>query len=452
MSGETDILQDTIVAVATPPGRGGVGIIRLSGPISYPIAMKLNGNKELALRKASYCSLWGEGKQLIDQGIMLYFKAPYSFTGEDVVEIHAHGSPVVLDMLVKECITLGARLAKPGEFSERAFLNNKIDLTQAEAIADLIQSSSQTAARMAQRSLQGDFSNKINELNEKIIYLRMYVEAAIDFPDEEIDFLADGKVNGLLESIRNQLDNIRSQANQGVLMREGLALVIAGRPNAGKSTLINRLAGKDVAIVTEIAGTTRDVMRQHIVLDDIPLHIIDTAGLRESEDLVEKEGVRRAWEELKQADCVLLVIDVNDPKQQLALTDEIKQALPEEVPIITLFNKIDTLKLEPRVEDWSVYLSAKQNIGIDGLKNLIKQAVGYQENEGHFLARRRHLHALDEARHLLQAGQKQLSEHKAGELLAEDLRLAHQSLCQITGEFTSDDLLGEIFAGFCIGK
>lgn len=451
---------ETIVAIATPPGRGGVGIIRLSGPEAYSIALSLNGNKILQPRMATFSSFYSFSEQeqspqldaLIDQGIMIYFKAPHSFTGEDVIEIQAHGSPVVLDMLTQACIQVGARLARPGEFSERAFLNDKIDLTQAEAIADLIQASSQTAARMALKSLQGEFSNKINLLNEKIIHLRLYVEAAIDFPEEEIDFLNDGKVAHLLQNILTELEDIRSQANQGVILREGLSVVIAGRPNAGKSTLINCLAGRDVAIVTEIAGTTRDIMREHILLDDIPLHIIDTAGLRDSDDVVEKEGIKRAWQELKKADCVLLVVDVNDLEHHQALTAEIKAALPPEVPVITIFNKIDTLDRNAQIQDHSVYLSAKSGMGVDGLKQVIKQVVGYQPNEGHFLARRRHLHALDEAKKLLSVGQQQLTEHRAGELLAEDLRLAHQNLCEITGEFSSDDLLGCIFSSFCIGK
>lgn len=441
---------DTIVAIATPPGRGGVGIIRLSGPKAYSIAMIINGNKELLPRLATFCSFYADS--LIDQGLMLYFKAPHSFTGEDVVEIQAHGSPVVLDMLTKACIQVGARLARPGEFSERAFLNDKIDLTQAEAIADLIQASSQTAARMALKSLQGEFSNKINQLNEQLIYLRLYVEAAIDFPEEEIDFLNDGKVATLLQTILAELTAIRAQANQGVMLREGLSLVIAGRPNAGKSTLINNLAGRDIAIVTEIAGTTRDVMREHILLDDIPLHIIDTAGLRESDDVVEKEGIKRAWQELKKADCVLLVVDINDPQQHQLLTKEISAALPTDVPIITVFNKIDTVAQIAQVQEHAVYLSAKLGEGMHGLKQVIKDVVGYQPNEGQFLARRRHLQALDEAQNLLVTGQQQLSAHRAGELLAEDLRQAHQVLCEITGEFSSDDLLGRIFSSFCIGK
>lgn len=280
----------------------------------------------------------------------------------------------------------------------------------------------------------------------------MYVEAAIDFPEEEIDFLNDGNVSQLLQRIIGRLEEIRSQANQGVLLREGLSLVIAGRPNAGKSTLINNLAGRDVAIVTEIAGTTRDIMREHILLDDIPLHIIDTAGLRDSDDLVEKEGIKRAWQELKRADCVLLVVDINNPDQQNSLLNELRLTLPNKIPIITVFNKIDTTKLTAKCDEHTVYLSAKTGEGLDELKKVIKQVVGYQPTEGQFLARRRHLQALDEAKALLLTGQSQLTNHKAGELLAEDLRLAHQTLCEITGEFTSDDLLGKIFSSFCIGK
>lgn len=446
------MVVETIVAIATPPGKGGVGILRLSGPKSYSIALQLNGGKSIKPRIASFCSLYNDQSDLVDQGLLLYFKGPHSFTGEDIIEIHAHGSPVVLDLLTQECLKLGARLARPGEFSERAFLNDKMDLTQAEAIADLIHASSHTAARMAVRSLQGEFSAKINTLNEKLIYLRLYVEAAIDFPEEEIDFLNDGKVQHLLQTAIDQLQLIRTQAQQGVILREGLSVVIAGRPNAGKSTLINCLAGRDVAIVTEIAGTTRDVMREHILLDDIPLQLIDTAGLRDSDDLVEKEGIKRAWQAVSNADCLLLVVDINEPDQHIELSTAINAALPPHTPTITVFNKIDTQKTAAKIQENTVYLSAKSGVGIDGLKQCIKQIVGYQPNEGQFLARRRHLQALDEASRLLLTGQQQLTEHRAGELLAEDLRLAHHALCEITGEFTSDDLLGKIFSSFCIGK
>ena len=447
-------MVDTIVAVATPPGRGGVGIIRLSGPLAYSIAHQLIANKPITPRSATYCSFYSKDQVLIDQGILLYFKAPHSFTGEDVIELQGHGSPIVLDNLLKECVLLGARLAKPGEFSERAFLNDKIDLTQAEAIADLIQASSQTAARMAMRSLQGDFSKKINELNEKLVYLRLYVEAAIDFPEEEIDFLNDGNVSGMLTNLLKDLDSIRSNACQGALLREGISVVIAGRPNAGKSTLINCLAGRDVAIVTDMAGTTRDVMREAILLDDIPLLLIDTAGLRDSEDVVEKEGIRRAWQEVSRADCLLMVIDAssNTGDELTQLSEAIQAQLPPNVPIIRVFNKVDQLSQSAARENNAIYLSAKSGEGLSLLKEKIKEVIGYQATEGQFLARRRHIQALDAARALLLAGDNQLAIHRAGELLAEDLRLAHQSLCEITGEFSSDDLLGKIFSSFCIGK
>ena len=444
--------NDTIVAIATPPGRGGVGVVRLSGPMAFSIAQTLNGDVPLTPRVAHYCSFINRQGIVIDKGLALYFKGPHSFTGEDVVEFQGHGSPIVLDQLVSECLTHGARIAKPGEFSERAFLNQKIDLTQAEAIADLINASSETAARMAMRSLEGDFSKLIHLLNEKIIYLRLYVEAAIDFPDEEIDFLNDGKVATLLDEILLMLLRIRESANQGAIMREGLSLVIAGLPNAGKSTLINCLAGREVAIVTEIAGTTRDVMKAHILLDDIPLHVIDTAGLRETDDLVEKEGVKRAWEEVKKADCLLMVIDINDISANEKLSETLRLTLSEAIPIIKVFNKIDTALRQPELKDQTVFISAKTGAGMPLLKEKIKEVVGYHPSEGQFLARRRHLQALDTAKKLLLTGQKQLENHGAAELLAEDLRQAHQVLGEITGEFSSDDLLGLIFSSFCIGK
>lgn len=452
---------DTIVAVATPPGRGGVGIVRLSGPSAYSIACQLSKRQSIKPRSLNYGDFYAHDGEIIDQGLLLYFKAPHSFTGEDVIELQGHGAPIVLDRLVAESVSLGARLAKPGEFSERAFLNDKIDLTQAEAIADLIHASSQTAARMAMRSLQGEFSKKINELNEQIIHLRLYVEAAIDFPEEEIDFLNDGKVSAMLQQLLDNLNSIRASARQGAIFREGLSVVIAGRPNAGKSTLINALAGRDVAIVTEIAGTTRDVMREHILLDDIPLHIIDTAGLRDSDDVVEKEGIKRAWQAVQEADCLLMVIDASNPKEDATqLSEMITSRLSKDIPIIRVLNKLDKLngvQLPPQEmashgHHQALYLSAKSGAGLPELKAKIKEVVGYQATEGQFLARRRHLQALDEAKELLLTGFKQLAIHRAGELLAEDLRLAHQSLCEITGEFTSDDLLGKIFSSFCIGK
>jgi tRNA modification GTPase len=444
--------DDTIVAMTTPPGRGGVGIVRLSGPRSLEIAQAISHYQDIKPRTAHFCSFYDQQNEVVDQGLLLFFNNPHSFTGEDIVELQAHGSPMVMDKLIQEAVALGARVARPGEFSERAFLNDKLDLTQAEAIADLIHASSQTAARMAVRSLQGDFSKKIHELNEKIIHLRLYVEAAIDFPEEEIDFLADGKIAQMLLEVIHDLRMIKRSATQGVILREGLSVVIAGRPNAGKSTLINSLAGRDVAIVTDHAGTTRDVMREHVLLDDIPLHVIDTAGLRDSEDPVEQEGIKRAWNEVRQADCVLLVADVQQTWDEQDLSLEIRKALPDNVPMIHVFNKIDLVHQKGKVVADNVYISAKSGEGLDSLKGKIKEVVGYQPGEGQYLARRRHLQALDHAETFLNTGEHQLSSHRAGELLAEDLRQAHQALCEITGEFTSDDLLGIIFSSFCIGK
>lgn len=446
------MLPETIAAIATPPGQGGVGIIRLSGPLSYAIACKISHKETITPRYASYVSFYNQDDELIDQGVLLYFKAPHSFTGEDVIELQAHGSPVLLDYLLKQCLQSGARMAKPGEFSERAFLNDKIDLAQAEAIADLIEASSLTAARMAVRSLQGDFSAKIHQLDEQIVHLRLYVEAAMDFPEEEIDFLNDGKVAALLDEVLHHLIAIRATATQGALLREGLSVVIAGKPNAGKSTLINCLAGRDVAIVTDVAGTTRDVMREHILIDDLPIHIIDTAGLRESDDCVEKEGVKRAWQEIGKADCVLMIIDVNCADEEDELAQAIKSQIPSGVPLITVYNKIDTIKGPLPAKADAVYLSAKTGADVNKLKEKIKSVAGFQQTEGHFLARRRHLEALDAAKACLLAGKQQLAGHRAGELLAEDLRLAHRALNEITGEFSSDDLLGKIFSSFCIGK
>jgi tRNA modification GTPase len=443
--------MDTIAAIATPPGRGGVGILRLSGSLSYSIAQKISKITSIEPRKAYYQAFYADD-DVIDNGILLYFKAPHSFTGEEVVEFQVHGSPFVLDRLLRTCIAFGARLARAGEFSERAFLNNKIDLIQAEAIADLIEASSDKASRMAVRSLQGDFSKTIQALNERLIQLRLYVEAAIDFPEEDIDFLNDGVVAAKLQSIDLELTHISKHAQQGALLREGMSVVIAGAPNAGKSTLINALSGREVAIVTPIAGTTRDVMREHIVLDDIPLHIIDTAGLRISDDVVEQEGIKRAWQEVHRADCVLLMMDANSKTLECTLEDEIKAQLPAHVPMIRIINKIDTLGLPAKYEENSIFLSAKTGEGIDLLTTKIKALAGIQTTEGLFLARRRHLQALDSAHALIKQGIQQLSMHRAGELLAEDLRQAHQILSEITGEFTSDDLLGEIFSSFCIGK
>ena len=470
-------VQDTISAIATPPGRGGVGIIRLSGPLAYSIALNLSPKSKFIPRKAYYVHFYNHQQQMIDDGIVLYFKAPHSFTGEDVIELQCHGAPVVLDQLLRQVTSLGARLARPGEFSERAFLNQKMDLTQAEAVADLINASSETAAQMAVKSLQGEFSKRINQLNEKIIHLRLFIEATLDFPDEEIDFLADGKVLKMLEELIEILSEIRKQASQGVLMREGLSVVIAGPPNAGKSTLINQLARRDIAIVTAIPGTTRDVMREHILIDDLPVHIIDTAGLRESDDPIEQEGIRRAKLELKKADCILWVTDSLQHDENHELLKDILSEARLSTPVIRIMNKSDLLGAVdnslslPMSRDLclgsrnasqqldqgqsaitQVYLSALTGEGLDVLKDKIKEIVGYRPTDGLFLARRRHLQALDLAEKHLLLAQQQLTQAKGIELLAEDLRLSHQSLSEITGEFTTEDLLGKIFSTFCIGK
>ncbi|MDF1827897.1 MAG: tRNA uridine-5-carboxymethylaminomethyl(34) synthesis GTPase MnmE [Legionellaceae bacterium] len=448
---------ETIVAIATPPGRGGVGIIRLSGVLASAIAKRLTRREQVLVPKhVYYCAFYPEDaadKAWIDTGLLLYFQTPHSFTGEDVVEFQTHGSPRVLDRLLSECVACGARLARPGEFSERAFLNNKIDLAQAEAIADLIHANSETAARLAVRSLQGDFSNKINAINQQLVHLRLYVEAAIDFSDEEIDFLSDGKVAALFNQVFDDLLAVQAGASQGALLRESSVVVISGPPNAGKSTLLNALSGQDLAIVTDEAGTTRDLMREDILIDDIPLQLIDTAGLRESDNRVEQEGIKRAWQAIKRADAVLMMFDVTDEATGMRLDTAIQEALPKHIPVIKIFNKIDkSSNITPYQDGSNIYLSAKQGKGLDLLKSAIKHALGHQPTEGLFLARRRHLDALNQAHACLISGKKQLFDHQAGELLAEDLRQAHDALCEITGEFTTDDLLGKIFSTFCVGK
>lgn len=445
---------ESIVALATPPGRGGVAIVRISGKLVKKIAKAIL-EKPLYARYAIYTAFLDPSARAIDQGIALFFPAPHSFTGEDVLELHAHGGPVVIDSLIHRILTLGARLAKPGEFTERAFLNNKIDLVQAEAIADLIDASSEQAARAAMRSLQGEFSERIYALVEALIRLRTYVEAAIDFAEEEIDFLADKQIVDDLARVITMLETIQEYAAQGSLLRDGITAVIAGLPNAGKSSLLNRLSGKEVAIVTDIPGTTRDLLREHIVIDGMPMHIIDTAGLRESDDVVEQEGIRRAHAEIARADLVLFVVDASCPAV-IDLNTFIKK-VPEHAAIITIRNKIDLLQemaaLTQKNGMTEIALSAKSGAGIELLKKHIKSCVGLQTtNEGIFSARRRHIDALSRARVFLQRGLQQLQTHRAGELLAEDLRQAQVTLSEITGMFTSDDLLGKIFSSFCIGK
>lgn len=443
--------SDTITAIATPPGRGGIGILRLSGPAVGEAMAALLG-RTIPPRHAHYGPFLDGGGQVLDQGLALYFPAPRSFTGEDVLELHAHGSPVLLDLLLRRVLQLGVRLARPGEFSERAFLNDKIDLAQAEAIADLIESTTEQAARSAQRSLQGEFSRRIHALVEALIQLRLYVEASIDFADEDIDFLSEGRIGEQLAELLAELERIRYSARQGCLLREGMTLVIAGRPNAGKSSLLNYLAGREAAIVTEVAGTTRDLLREHIQIDGMPLHIVDTAGLRDSEDLVEREGIRRAHAEIEKADRVLLVID--DRRREEG--EQLLASLPVHIPITRIYNKIDlsgrSAGLGASGDDAELRLSVRTGAGLPDLLGHLKACMGYDSEAGDvFIARRRHLDALGRAHEVLDSAMLSLRQ-RAAELLAEDLRAAQNALGEITGAFTSEDLLGRIFASFCIGK
>jgi tRNA modification GTPase len=447
-------MTDTIAAVATPPGRGGIGVVRVSGPLSAAIAEAVCGALPVP-RQAAFCRFRAGDGAVIDEGITLYFPAPHSFTGEDVLELQGHGGPVVMDLLLARVCKLGARPARPGEFSERAFLNDKLDLAQAEAIADLIASDTAAAARAALRSLQGEFSRRVHGLVEGLIELRMYVEAAIDFPEEEIDFLTDGVIAVRLSALREGLTALQAAAGQGRLLRDGMTVVIAGRPNAGKSSLLNHLAGREAAIVTAIPGTTRDVLREHISIDGMPLHVIDTAGLRDSDDPVEREGIRRAWAEIESADRILMVVD-----DRLGLTAEdrvLRERLPPGMPVTVLYNKIDLSGRTPVIGEgeWGteILLSARTEEGLDLLRNHLKACMGYHSGEeGGFMARRRHLDALERAAIALERATYQLEVIRAGELVAEELREAQNALAEITGEFASEDLLSRIFSSFCIGK
>jgi len=452
-------VTETIAAIATAPGQSGVGIVRISGPGAGGIARVMLGFIPRP-RYAHYGPFHDQHNQLIDEGIGLFFPGPHSFTGEDVLELQGHGGTVILDLLLRVACDLGARLARPGEFSERAFLNDKLDLAQAEAIADLIDSSSEQAARCAVRSLQGVFSRRIEALVEAVTHLRIYVEAAIDFPEEEIDFLADGKVANDLRQLLENLDNILAEAQQGSILREGMKVVIAGRPNAGKSSLLNALAGREAAIVTAVEGTTRDVLREHILIDGMPLHIIDTAGLRDSPDEVEQIGIARAWDEIGQADRILLMVDATstgaiEPHQ---LWPDFIDRLPDNAPLTVIRNKVDLTSEAIGIEQTAatapvVRISAQSGQGLETLRDHLKACMGFAStNEGGFLARRRHLDALERAKAAMLQGASQLQGYGAGELLAEDLRAAQDALGEITGAMTPDDLLGKIFSSFCIGK
>ncbi len=446
--------SDTIVAIATPPGRGGIGVIRLSGPAVPNIAQALLGAlpppRHAALHR--FCDHAGT---VLDEGLVLYFPAPRSYTGEEVLELHGHGSPVVLNLLLRRCLELGARLAEPGEFTRRAFLNDKLDLAQAEAVADLIDASTQAAARSALRSLQGEFSRAIHILVDELINLRMLVEATLDFPEEEIDFLQAADACGRLARLDAQLATVRARAGQGKLLQAGLQVVLIGQPNVGKSSLLNRLAGDELAIVTPIAGTTRDALKSSIQIQGIPLHIIDTAGLRDAEDEVEKIGIARTWQEIGKADLVLLLLDA-----RVGLTDAdrtILARLPAGLRRITLRNKIDLLgeqpERHPEGSDIALSISAKSGAGLELLEQALLDVAGWQQTEDVFIARERHLQALEAgARHLQAARAEVAGACPALELFAEELRLAQNALADITGEFTSDDLLGVIFSRFCIGK
>ena len=442
--------NDTIAAIATPPGAGGIGIVRVSGPRASAIAEHL-----LQARAAShvfhFSTFSDAAGELLDKGLAVFFAGPRSFTGEDVLELHAHGSPVILDLLLRRVCELGARRARPGEFSERAFLNGKLDLVQAEAVADLIAAGSETAVRAALRSLDGEFSARIREITEALVHVRAWLEAALDFPEEEIDFLSLPQLAQQLHSLCERCEHVLESARRGVILRDGLHVVILGRPNAGKSSLLNALAQSDRAIVTAVPGTTRDVLRESVVVDGIALTLVDTAGLRESADIVEQEGMRRAREELARADVALLVTDTAHAETDAALLHHAGAGAAR----IILHNRIDLSGEAARVEhvgtDTHVYLSAQRGDGIALLRAELARRAGGEAGAGAFSARTRHVQALERCARHLDAAALRLAD-RAGELAAEDLRLAHQVLGEITGEFRSDDLLGVIFSTFCIGK
>lgn len=466
-----DLSTDPIIAIATAPGRGGIGVLRISGPDLSGLAQLLF-EAPLRPRHAHYlpfCDLEGE---VMDEGIVLFFPGPNSYTGEDVLELQGHGGPAVLRRILMHCLERGAaiglRHALPGEFTQRAFLNDRLDLAQAEAVADLIEASSTAAARSAMASLSGAFSAEINALNERIVHLRMLVEATLDFPEEEIDFLEKYQAAQALTTIRETLDRIMREARQGLVLREGLHVVLAGQPNVGKSSLLNALAGDDIAIVTPIAGTTRDKVSQQIHIEGIPIHIVDTAGLRETEDTVERIGIERSWAEIGRADVILHLQDARMPGD--ALDVEIARRLPLHAPVLEVFNKVDLLDVAGRQAlalrggqaapssdasaDRRLPVSAHTGEGLDALRGQLLAIAGWQPgHESPWLARERHVQALELAdTHLDAASQHAQQDDRVLDLFAEELRLAHEALCAITGQFTSDDLLGEIFAGFCIGK
>lgn len=440
-------LADTIVATATPPGTGGIGIVRVSGDKTEHIARTLLGSLPEP-RCATYRVFRSAAGQKLDAGLALYFPAPTSFTGESVLELHGHGGPLVVSLIIDSIVDLGARRAEPGEYSQRAFLNDKLDLVQAEAIADLINAGTTQAARAALRSLSGEFSNAVDTLAEQLLRLRMHVEAAIDFPEEEIDFLSDELLHRRLNECADAFAGLQEQAKQGRVLRDGFQVVIVGKPNAGKSSLLNQLSGQEAAIVTEIAGTTRDILREQIDIDGLAVELVDTAGLREDPDRVEKEGIRRARSALRSADAVLWIQDATDPEPP-----QLDEAVPDGVPVTVVQNKIDLCDRQPEEKNGAIGISAKTGEGLAALRTHIRKLAGYENlGEGAFTARKRHQHALERAAMHFATGRTALEETRAGELLAEELRLCHHALGEITGAVSSDELLGRIFSQFCIGK
>ncbi|MGY1489143.1 tRNA uridine-5-carboxymethylaminomethyl(34) synthesis GTPase MnmE [Methylobacillus pratensis] len=442
---------DTIAAIATAPGSGGIGVVRISGPSSQSIAEAMLGHCP-APRHAAYLAFRDEHYALIDQGIAIYYPGPHSYTGEDVLELQAHGGPALMQILLKRCLALGARQAEPGEFTRRAYLNDKLDLAQAEAVADLINAATEAAARSAVKSLSGEFSARIHGLLQQLIDLRLYVEACLDFPEEDIDFISQGRVAEKLANVAAGLDAVFREAKQGNLLREGLQVVLVGQPNVGKSSLMNQLAGEEVAIVTPIAGTTRDTIKNSIQINGVPLHIIDTAGLRETSDEVEQYGIARTWRALQNAGVALLLVDAAHGIGNMEKS--ILERLPQFLPKIWVHNKIDlestTPKIEEKAGETHIHLSAKTGDGVQLLRQRLLEIAGWQPSgEGVFMARSRHLLALNTVREHLEVAAGLLMQP---ELFAEELRLAQDALNTITGEFTPDDLLGEIFSRFCIGK
>ena len=442
---------DTIAAIATASGSGGIGVVRISGPVVPKIAGAILGHCPKP-RFAAYLPFLDSDGQTIDQGIAIYYAAPNSYTGEEVLELQAHGGPALLQILLRRCLSLGARQAEPGEFTRRAYLNEKMDLAQAEAVADVINAATTEAARSAMRSLSGEFSNRINTLLHRLIELRMFVEACLDFPEEEIDFISQGNVKNKIADVQVELRKIYVEAKQGNLLREGLTVVLVGQPNVGKSSLINQLAADDIAIVTSIAGTTRDTIKSEIQINGIPLHIVDTAGLRETEDEIEKFGIARTWRALESANIALLLVDSANGITEVEKS--ILERLPCDLPKIWVHNKIDLTEKPSSIQDLDgashIHLSAKTGDGVQQLRETLLKIAGWQStNEGVFMARTRHLYAIQQVELFLQAALDLIDQ---SEIVAENLRMAQESLSSVTGEFTPDDLLGEIFSKFCIGK